>query len=1330
MALQKDSIRVQLELDDIDITRYLLPNASLSIEKNRDFPNFGIFNTSSLSIPILNASGEFDPGEETNFFTRQGRNRDGYGSRLLVILTKNGTDQLRITGELIAVQQTLNSSIATLSIRDLSLRLRTTKIEGFGQQVTRRITDYPEANADYEVSQFHFSFPEGLTPILRGSVTASIVVNDVSQSIEIVEAFTSSGTFSYRRATVDYENGVLQLEAMPPDGNSSVIDATWNISHRYKRPDFLVREIIGTYLFRSLPDYAIESIIFESPTDTYSSHGRPFVEESGIVRYLKRNPADKSIWMAHQNSLLRYDEAADTYTKIATTPDDPTITEVPPGGYGAERQDARIRVPTQSLTQSSLSYNYNTVFRFIKVRGSQLYALETSLFTTRRIYTGGARGLAISESLAVFSTDPIGIRSATEYYLSRDIGFNLPLSGSGSSLIRTEVTEQSYTRRRIGISDFDIYDNYVYCLETISSVRINGRSTAAVRVQKYPIANLDPAETTQNRESITGEETVFTITQDGHSCFAVSQTRIYLVTGATTIKVYNHSGTLLPSEGFSTTGENRDGITAPIIFSSIAVVGNLIYGLHRPTQSIYVYNTSGERQRFLDFTLEQNRDYLSISIENNVLYALRVPERLYQYGRRSMLNAVPANAFVDSYSLLNILNYQSFAIFQFDTIDFNTFYCLCTNTAKGDITQDSAFNSNRVLRYVRSTNTWTTLLDQTGGYPQIAEQFDFISQGQILADNRKNFQIIRYNSIDYIFFRRVKGTTSELAFFNTSNSLIGTVQSFSTTATTNQGREWSTDFIMETRSDNSIWSYFFMVNYNLQSGVFNGGHLQIIARRVFPSFFASSRFHVETFASTLTTYPISVSGVVLANDKLYFVLDYRSEGTTVAGKAELCVIPKAGGTRTVLKTYDDPLLGPRSPAVIGTSVYYLEGGSIRRIGTTDANDLYYYPNEGGKLIEIQSDNTIVDHGIIWRSGKVLDSPDPEIADRRYDGWGLHNSIPSNMIVGSGDTLNFIAGFGNPFRTAENLPSTNPIVIDADPGNFNWIQYGKELSTKIEEADLEGTNYWAACTQLATLTDAEIGFSPDMDQVSTYLVANPTANIWEAWSTIFMRSRTVGTGQLNQALTSGATITSLVLDDTNLNIFNSTGGRVVIDNEIIRYTSATETTSSNQVTLSGISRAYDSTVAADHLINTRVYPLKLLLQDTDASLINITSKTIDVSNRYNVINITHGGEPITRIDTVSRNQFGEKVLSVSAPFLNDSSLPWLEILANRYLERFKNFKNVVEANIPINPTVELGDVVVLKIRRGFISDYETFEVMRVSHSLTPQAIRTSLTLRGL
>ena len=139
-------------------------------------------------------------------------------------------------------------------------------------------------------------------------------------------------------------------------------------------------------------------------------------------------------------------------------------------------------------------------------------------------------------------------------------------------------------------------------------------------------------------------------------------------------------------------------------------------------------------------------------------------------------------------------------------------------------------------------------------------------------------------------------------------------------------------------------------------------------------------------------YPISVSDVILADDrsKFYFVLEYFSESTTEAGKSELCEMAKDGsGSRTVLKTYNNPLVGPRSPVKRGSDYFYLEGNWYRRpTDDDDVPDKFYYPNEGGHLIEIESNGDITDHGIIWRSQTKLDSPNPDPEDTQYDGLGL------------------------------------------------------------------------------------------------------------------------------------------------------------------------------------------------------------------------------------------------------------------------------------------------------------------------------------------------------
>ena len=39
-------------------------------------------------------------------------------------------------------------------------------------------------------------------------------------------------------------------------------------------------------------------------------------------------------WMAHDSRLVKYDEYLDEYEEVAEVPDDDTIDEVPPGGYG------------------------------------------------------------------------------------------------------------------------------------------------------------------------------------------------------------------------------------------------------------------------------------------------------------------------------------------------------------------------------------------------------------------------------------------------------------------------------------------------------------------------------------------------------------------------------------------------------------------------------------------------------------------------------------------------------------------------------------------------------------------------------------------------------------------------------------------------------------------------------------------------------------------------------------------------------------------------------------------------------------------------------------
>ena len=81
--------------------------------------------------------------------------------------------------------------------------------------------------------------------------------------------------------------------------------------------------------------FAIEQSLVRHPTDSvFSSHGRPYFQREGIARWMKHNPdADKWL-MSIDNRLVEYDEYQDGYSEVSQVPEDDTITEVPPGGYG------------------------------------------------------------------------------------------------------------------------------------------------------------------------------------------------------------------------------------------------------------------------------------------------------------------------------------------------------------------------------------------------------------------------------------------------------------------------------------------------------------------------------------------------------------------------------------------------------------------------------------------------------------------------------------------------------------------------------------------------------------------------------------------------------------------------------------------------------------------------------------------------------------------------------------------------------------------------------------------------------------------------------------
>ena len=291
-------------------------------------------------------------------------------------------------------------------------------------------------------------------------------------------------------------------------------------------------------------------------------------------------------------------------------------------------------------------------------------------------------------------------------------------------------------------------------------------------------------------------------------------------------------------------------------------------------------------------------------------------------------------------------------------------------------------------------------------------------------------------------------TRSGIAYYKESDSSVNEVYGETYTAGEDEGLPYSMDFVLDERSD-GIHVYTFVVNHELDADDnYEGGTLKIYRERVEPSG-TQTEIYSETFTESTDDedYPVSVSDVILADDrsKFYFVLEYHGEGDRV-GKSALCSIAKGGtGSRTVIKTYDNPLVGARSPVGRDGSYFYLEGGWVRPqkddlLDTTLPDDQNHYPNEGGRLIEITSADAVTDHGIVWQSASKLDSPNPD--DESYDGWGLYNAVISNMIADDRDNLHFVAGFGSPYNISENLPFSSNQEPAPSFSNFNCDSVGQ------------------------------------------------------------------------------------------------------------------------------------------------------------------------------------------------------------------------------------------------------------------------------------------------
>ena len=234
-------------------------------------------------------------------------------------------------------------------------------------------------------------------------------------------------------------------------------------------------------------------------------------------------------------------------------------------------------------------------------------------------------------------------------------------------------------------------------------------------------------------------------------------------------------------------------------------------------------------------------------------------------------------------------------------------------------------------------------------------------------------------------------------------------------------------------------------------------------------------------------------------------------------------------------------MGPRSPASINNRYFYLEGGWVRLPKVRSDPTMTPCQTMNGTIptkvdISLKS-NLTATLRITASSGAVgtkLDSPDPDPENPQYDGWGLHNAVVSNMVPDNRDNLRFIAGYGLPYRINNNLPSASITGAIPDETNFNWIQFGQDLSTKIASFPTNGQRGWELIQQLAQTH--ELGNrvrSRDGESRCRFKRRIQSISDWTANASFFFRPRTILPAKLRTAISASGSPTTIAINDSGL-----------------------------------------------------------------------------------------------------------------------------------------------------------------------------------------------------
>ena len=223
----------------------------------------------------------------------------------------------------------------------------------------------------------------------------------------------------------------------------------------------------------------------------------------------------------------------------------------------------------------------------------------------------------------------------------------------------------------------------------------------------------------------------------------------------------------------------------------------------------------------------------------------------------------------------------------------------------------------------------------------------------------------------------------------------------------------------------------------------------------------------------------------------------------------------------------------------------------------------------------------------------------------------------------------------------------------------YLVYGTNLNFVLASVDTRG-NIYDTLRDLAVLMNATLSFEKNVIRVRQRKFIAAAAD------------GAIGTGTANIAF------------DNETKDFPSSGF-LRIDNEFIEYTGK------SLDAFTGIGRGVAGIAVSSHADNTQITYLTNVFSESDL-LDNITIQP-DITRIYNVIRNSSGTLEVRDIESIEK--YGERVYTLSLPYLTDSQWAWQNRLLQQYLDNLKDLKYLVNIKLKRTTNLSLGDIIGIK-----------------------------------